>query len=362
MPAWGSQRFSLQSSPALSLLLTSCPPWPPLCSLSRLPCLGAGGSGSRGVGPLPGGPGRAPTRGTSSPGRLPSDSSSQLTLEPEQRRDGEDGRKGGRGFMSVLTPPLPSSSSSPKPAASRRLEGCGPPRLLLCWGGGTCVPAWPPRRDPVPPSMGAGPLAGGPPSRAHTGAFSPPPWAVGPGGCVHLPREQGGSQRPGAGPGAHAPLLPLSSFLGTPPARSLPAPPRARLLLQGPPPPAGSPLLLPPLRGGRRPEASSGRGGRAGRCSSAALFPPVGLPGRPASRASRRSSRGIVEECCFRSCDLALLETYCAAPAKSERDVSTLPTVLPVRGDPASGCRVSPQRRGTRARSAAGGHPPEGER
>ncbi|XP_045871655.1 insulin-like growth factor II isoform X2 [Meles meles] len=53
------------------------------------------------------------------------------------------------------------------------------------------------------------------------------------------------------------------------------------------------------------------------------------LPGRPASRASRRSSRGIVEECCFRSCDLALLETYCAAPAKSERDVSTLPTVLP---------------------------------
>lgn len=54
------------------------------------------------------------------------------------------------------------------------------------------------------------------------------------------------------------------------------------------------------------------------------------LPGRPSSRASRRS-RGIVEECCFRSCDLALLETYCATPAKSERDVSTSPTVLPVR-------------------------------
>ncbi|XP_004759722.1 insulin-like growth factor II isoform X4 [Mustela lutreola] len=53
------------------------------------------------------------------------------------------------------------------------------------------------------------------------------------------------------------------------------------------------------------------------------------LPGRPASRVSRRSSRGIVEECCFRSCDLALLETYCATPAKSERDVSTPPTVLP---------------------------------
>lgn len=60
------------------------------------------------------------------------------------------------------------------------------------------------------------------------------------------------------------------------------------------------------------------------------LLPPVGLPGRPASRVNRRS-RGIVEECCFRSCDLALLETYCATPAKSERDVSTPPTVLPVR-------------------------------
>nr|KAF6465510.1 insulin like growth factor 2 [Rousettus aegyptiacus] len=58
------------------------------------------------------------------------------------------------------------------------------------------------------------------------------------------------------------------------------------------------------------------------------LSPSLGLPGRPASRANRRS-RGIVEECCFRSCDLALLETYCAAPAKSERDVSTSPTVLP---------------------------------
>nr|XP_004654272.1 insulin-like growth factor II isoform X2 [Jaculus jaculus] len=49
---------------------------------------------------------------------------------------------------------------------------------------------------------------------------------------------------------------------------------------------------------------------------------------RPSSRANRRS-RGIVEECCFRSCDLALLETYCATPAKSERDVSTSTTVLP---------------------------------
>ncbi|CAO2583972.1 Insulin-like growth factor II [Lemmus lemmus] len=57
---------------------------------------------------------------------------------------------------------------------------------------------------------------------------------------------------------------------------------------------------------------------------------PVELPGRPSSRANRRS-RGIVEECCFRRCDLNLLETYCATPAKSERDVSTLQTVLPVR-------------------------------
>lgn len=45
---------------------------------------------------------------------------------------------------------------------------------------------------------------------------------------------------------------------------------------------------------------------------------------RPTSRGSNRRSqnRGIVEECCFRSCDLNLLEQYCAKPAKSERDVS----------------------------------------
>lgn len=58
---------------------------------------------------------------------------------------------------------------------------------------------------------------------------------------------------------------------------------------------------------------------------------PVELPGRPSSRANHRRSRGIVEECCFRRCDLALLETYCATPAKSERDVSTSLAVLPVR-------------------------------
>uniref|UniRef100_W5LBM4 Insulin-like growth factor 2 n=1 Tax=Astyanax mexicanus TaxID=7994 RepID=W5LBM4_ASTMX len=45
---------------------------------------------------------------------------------------------------------------------------------------------------------------------------------------------------------------------------------------------------------------------------------------RPISRANSRrtQNRGIVEECCFRSCDLQLLEQYCAKPAKSERDVS----------------------------------------
>ncbi|KAM9302407.1 insulin-like growth factor 2 [Gastrophryne carolinensis] len=42
-------------------------------------------------------------------------------------------------------------------------------------------------------------------------------------------------------------------------------------------------------------------------------------------RNNRRVNRGIVEECCFRSCDLDLLETYCAKPVKNERDVSTAP-------------------------------------
>lgn len=76
------------------------------------------------------------------------------------------------------------------------------------------------------------------------------------------------------------------------------------------------------------------RRGASPRGPAKAPCPRPGLAGRPASRANRRS-RGIVEECCFRSCDLALLETYCAAPAKSERDVSTSPTVLPVRRGPA---------------------------
>ncbi|XP_075043992.1 insulin-like growth factor 2 isoform X3 [Mixophyes fleayi] len=47
-------------------------------------------------------------------------------------------------------------------------------------------------------------------------------------------------------------------------------------------------------------------------------------------RSNRRYSRGIVEECCFRSCDLELLETYCAKPVKNERDLSTVPaTAMP---------------------------------
>lgn len=57
------------------------------------------------------------------------------------------------------------------------------------------------------------------------------------------------------------------------------------------------------------------------------------LSGRPTSRGNNRRSqnRGIVEECCFRSCDLNLLEQYCAKPAKSERDVSaTSLQVIPV--------------------------------
>lgn len=53
------------------------------------------------------------------------------------------------------------------------------------------------------------------------------------------------------------------------------------------------------------------------------------LTGRGINR--RPQNRGIVEECCFRSCDLNLLEQYCAKPAKSERDVSaTSLQVIPV--------------------------------
>ncbi|NP_001281148.1 insulin-like growth factor 2 precursor [Cynoglossus semilaevis] len=54
---------------------------------------------------------------------------------------------------------------------------------------------------------------------------------------------------------------------------------------------------------------------------------------KPTNRGSNRrtQNRGIVEECCFRSCDLNLLEQYCAKPPKSTRDVSatTLQVVMP---------------------------------
>ncbi|XP_061629441.1 insulin-like growth factor 2b [Phyllopteryx taeniolatus] len=52
---------------------------------------------------------------------------------------------------------------------------------------------------------------------------------------------------------------------------------------------------------------------------------------RPTSRGNTRrtQNRGIVEECCFRSCDLNLLEQYCAKPTKSERDVSATLQVVP---------------------------------
>lgn len=63
------------------------------------------------------------------------------------------------------------------------------------------------------------------------------------------------------------------------------------------------------------------------------LIPRCSSAGRPNGRGVNRrtQNRGIVEECCFRSCDLNLLEQYCAKPAKSERDVSaTSLQVIPV--------------------------------
>ncbi|XP_069079283.1 insulin-like growth factor II isoform X1 [Pleurodeles waltl] len=51
---------------------------------------------------------------------------------------------------------------------------------------------------------------------------------------------------------------------------------------------------------------------------------------QPSMRQHRRFRRGIVEECCYRSCDLALLETYCSKPAKNQRDISSTSfTALP---------------------------------
>ncbi|XP_038676649.1 insulin-like growth factor I [Scyliorhinus canicula] len=43
---------------------------------------------------------------------------------------------------------------------------------------------------------------------------------------------------------------------------------------------------------------------------------------------TKRQSKGIVEECCFRSCDLQLLESYCASPRIS-RSVPLLTTIRP---------------------------------
>ncbi|KAL2088562.1 hypothetical protein ACEWY4_015461 [Coilia grayii] len=43
---------------------------------------------------------------------------------------------------------------------------------------------------------------------------------------------------------------------------------------------------------------------------------------RPHQRTRGRYGGGIVEECCFRSCALELLELYCAKPTVTERDLS----------------------------------------
>ncbi|XP_051979038.1 insulin-like growth factor II [Xyrauchen texanus] len=44
---------------------------------------------------------------------------------------------------------------------------------------------------------------------------------------------------------------------------------------------------------------------------------------QPTRSKPSQNRRGIVEECCFSSCNLQLLQQYCAKPAKSERDVSS---------------------------------------
>ncbi|XP_052009225.1 insulin-like growth factor II isoform X2 [Xyrauchen texanus] len=56
-----------------------------------------------------------------------------------------------------------------------------------------------------------------------------------------------------------------------------------------------------------------------------------GEKGRPNRTHGRRSRTGIVEQCCFQSCSLSLLQQYCARPVKYERDLSsTLLQVFPV--------------------------------
>ncbi|XP_051998488.1 insulin-like growth factor II isoform X1 [Xyrauchen texanus] len=44
---------------------------------------------------------------------------------------------------------------------------------------------------------------------------------------------------------------------------------------------------------------------------------------RPNRTYSRRARNGIVEQCCFQSCSLSLLEQYCARTVKYERDLSS---------------------------------------
>lgn len=147
--------------------------------------------------------------------------------------------------------------------------------------------------------------------------------AFGPGPPCHSRRRH---KTPGAGSG-HSRSLSLLSFLG-PTSRFLPPLQAAAGCLCRA---TGCPV--PRVGAGGWPEDPCLCQGWALTC------PPIllgGPPGRPSSRINRRS-RGIVEECCFRSCDLALLETYCATPAKSERDVSASTTVLPVRWPRSSG-------------------------
>ncbi|XP_048377581.1 insulin-like growth factor II isoform X1 [Stegostoma tigrinum] len=42
-----------------------------------------------------------------------------------------------------------------------------------------------------------------------------------------------------------------------------------------------------------------------------------------------RQNRGIVEQCCFRSCDLLILEMYCAIPPEAARSTPSTPSIVP---------------------------------
>ena len=123
-------------------------------------------------------------------------------------REGEDGRRGGRGFLQVLTPPLPSSSSSSHSYLSQCLWAGGPPAparsrvALVSQHGLQDRTLW-------PQNLGVGPLAGQP-----LCPFSKPLWTWGLQGCACLQSQEGA---PGqmAGPGL-SPPLPLRFFLGPP--------------------------------------------------------------------------------------------------------------------------------------------------